>query len=240
LQKITSLNSHDGSDFAFQRRRLTKTASRTVIVLVGLPARGKSFVARKLLIYLNWTGVHCKIFNVGKYRRAVHASNIAASTLTTTDREKQGACDASFFDPNNEAAKQVRELAAHRAMDDMLEWLDSELSLEEVDHSSDEDSSSHSNLVYKSIERVAIFDATNSTQARRQWIVDCCTRPDRKETIGVVFVESVCDDQELLEANYRYKISSCPDFAGKNHEGKVHHPCCWTSVQLTVSRFIIA
>jgi 6-phosphofructo-2-kinase len=237
LQKITSLNSHFGSDFAFQRRRLTKTASRTVIALVGLPARGKSFVARKLLTYLNWTGVHCKTFNVGKYRRAEHASNIAASSsLATTDREKQGACDASFFDPNNEAAKQVRELAAQRAMDDMLEWLDSELSSEGVD-SSDEDSSSHSNQVYKSIERVAIFDATNSTQARRQWIVDCCTRPNRKETIGVVFVESICDDQELLEANYRYKISSCPDFAGKNHEGNVHLPC-WTSVQLTVSRFI--
>jgi 6-phosphofructo-2-kinase len=236
LQKIISLNSHYCSDFAFQRRRLTNTASRTVIVLVGLPARGKSFVARKLLTYLNWTGVHCKIFNVGKYRRAEHTSNIAASSsLATTDREKQGACDASFFDPNNEAAKQVRQLAAQRAMDDMLEWLDSESSSEGVD-SSDEDSSSHSNLVYKSIERVAIFDATNSTQARRQWIVDCCTRPDRKETIGVVFVESICDDQELLEANYRFKISSCPDFAGKNQEGNVHLPC-WTSVQLTVSRF---
>jgi predicted kinase len=218
---------HGCSTFAFfhQRRRLTKSASRTVIALVGLPARGKSFVARKLLTYLNWTGVHCKIFNVGKYRRAEHASNIAANSPATTDREKQGACDASFFDPNNEAAKHVRELAAQRAMDDMLRWLDTESSSEGGTDSSDEDSSSqHSNnIVYKSIERVAIFDATNSTQARRQWIVDCCTGPDRKETIGVVFVESVCDDQELLEENYRYKISSSPDFAGKNHEGNSTH-----------------
>jgi hypothetical protein len=37
-------------------------------------------------------------------------------------------------------------------------------------------------------------------------------KSDRK-TNGVVFVE-VCDDEELLEENYRYKISSGPDFDG--------------------------
>jgi 6-phosphofructo-2-kinase len=215
--------------FSSQRRRLTKTASRTVIALVGLPARGKSFVARKLLTYLNWTGVHCKVFNVGRYRREEHAhALIATNASATTEREKEGACDANFFDPHNEAAQHVRELAAHRAMADMLQWLDCESSSLSSEHggsdSSEEDLSmsqsgpAASNL-YRSIERVAIFDATNSTEKRRQWIVDCCTGPDQKETIGVVFVESLCDDQELLEENYRYKISSSPDYIGVKAEG---------------------
>lgn len=186
-----------------------------MIALVGLPARGKSFVARKLFAYLNWTGVHCKIFNVGKYRREEHASQIGNAT---TQREKQGACDANFFDPNNTNARQLRELAAQRALADMLQWLDHQS--ESGSESSDEES--HCKLVYRSIERVAIFDATNSTQARRQWIVDSCTKRDGQEMIGVVFVESICDDQELLEENYRYKISSSPDFAGFDKEGEQH------------------
>ena len=33
---------------------------RTVIVLVGLPARGKTYIARKLTRYLNWIGIKTK------------------------------------------------------------------------------------------------------------------------------------------------------------------------------------
>ena len=45
-------------------------AGRKVVVgFVGLPARGKSYLARKLAYYLNWMGVTTKIFNHGDYRR---------------------------------------------------------------------------------------------------------------------------------------------------------------------------
>lgn len=36
------------------------------IVLVGLPARGKTFTAAKLTRYLRWLGHETKHFNVGK------------------------------------------------------------------------------------------------------------------------------------------------------------------------------
>lgn len=48
------------------------------MVLVGLPARGKSYIATKLSRYLNWVGINTKgifililmlVFNVGSYRR---------------------------------------------------------------------------------------------------------------------------------------------------------------------------
>mmetsp|Transcript_11042 Transcript_11042/g.31010 ORF Transcript_11042/g.31010 Transcript_11042/m.31010 type:complete len:292 (-) Transcript_11042:347-1222(-) len=62
-----------------KRRKLTRNSERVVIVLVGLPGRGKSFVARKLQTFLNWRGTECKVFNVGKYRREANAGAAAAA-----------------------------------------------------------------------------------------------------------------------------------------------------------------
>lgn len=36
------------------------TKSPTVIVMVGLPARGKTYISKKLTRYLNWIGVPTK------------------------------------------------------------------------------------------------------------------------------------------------------------------------------------
>jgi len=228
-----------------------------VIALVGLPARGKSFVSRKLQHYLNWSGVQCEIFNVGKYRRAAYAKE--QEEKATTEREKQGACDANFFDGNNRQAAELREKVAEMALLDMLRWLDGESStcdmdasqqLHDSDGECDNSSSNHhhhhnnsgsmadlsrhstystvsgsgsvnskappgtAKLNFHTAERVAIFDATNSTNKRRQWLLEMCTSPERRgdKKTGVVFVESICDDQELLDENYRYKVSSSPDF----------------------------
>lgn len=43
--------------------------SKLVIVMVGLPARGKSYLTNKLCRYLNWLQHDAKIFNVGNTRR---------------------------------------------------------------------------------------------------------------------------------------------------------------------------
>ncbi|OCL02494.1 bifunctional 6-phosphofructo-2-kinase/fructose-2,6-bisphosphate 2-phosphatase [Glonium stellatum] len=56
--------------------------SKLVIVMVGLPARGKSYITKKMARYLNWLQHDTKIFNVGERRRVVasghrHSSSIA-------------------------------------------------------------------------------------------------------------------------------------------------------------------
>jgi hypothetical protein len=43
-------------------------AKKFVIILVGLPARGKSFISYLLSKYLSWLNVPTKIFNIGKFK----------------------------------------------------------------------------------------------------------------------------------------------------------------------------
>ena len=42
---------------------------KIVLAMVGLPARGKTYIARKIARLLNWLGVPTRVFNVGEYRR---------------------------------------------------------------------------------------------------------------------------------------------------------------------------
>ena len=73
-------------------------------------------------------------------------------------------------------------------------------------------------------ERIAIFDATNSTNARRQWILDMCTNPEKRgedKPTGCVFIESICDDEELLMENYLDKVSNSPDYANMSKEDSI-------------------
>ena len=74
--------------------------------MVGLPARGKTYIARKLARYLSWSGYQAEVFNVGNYRREQFGAQVPAS----------------FFDPSNPDGLQSRKQAAQVAMNDMLAW----------------------------------------------------------------------------------------------------------------------
>lgn len=56
-----------------------------VIGMVGLPARGKTYISRKICRYLNWMGFKSKVFNIGNYRRQICGTD----------------CNSNFFDPGN-------------------------------------------------------------------------------------------------------------------------------------------
>jgi hypothetical protein len=184
-----------------------------VIALVGLPARGKSFISRKLHCFLNWGGIKCKIFNVGRYRREAYAHIAQEGEVRAS-----GACSANFFDAHNEKAANLRQKVAELALRDMLRWLDGED--EESSNNGDTDSNQTTRRSGSSSDRVAIFDATNSTEERRAWILEECTYAAKRagKPTGVVFVESICDDEELLRQNYIFKVSNSPDYKGMNEE----------------------
>jgi broad specificity phosphatase PhoE len=139
--------------------------------MVGLPARGKSSVARRLYRYLSWLGYRTRIFNLGDYRRRVLG----------------GGQGPDFFAPDNVEGVRQRNHMVELALDDVAAWF---------------------SLADELAGHVAIFDATNSTKARRAWLLD------RGEALGakVLFVESMTEDDAVITANVREKQLHSPDF----------------------------
>ncbi|KAL7029317.1 hypothetical protein ACKWTF_006184 [Chironomus riparius] len=78
--------------------------------MVGLPARGKTYIAKKLSRYLNWIGINTRVFNLGEYRRNV----------TNAYRNHD------FFRPDNETAMMIRTNCAKHALEDVVNWLENE------------------------------------------------------------------------------------------------------------------
>jgi 6-phosphofructo-2-kinase/fructose-2,6-biphosphatase 2 len=164
--------------------------TRICVVMVGLPARGKSLIAQKgkLLLhglvqpltghdavvrYLHWLSIKSKTFNVGQYRR------------TATPNPS-----AEFFDTSNPEGERLRKAAAEAAVNDMCKWFSEGRGL------------------------IAILDATNSTKSRRRWIQERCAA----ENIETLFVESKCDDEELIMSNILEVKTTSPDYVGQDPE----------------------
>ncbi|HEY7039172.1 MAG TPA: 6-phosphofructo-2-kinase/fructose-2,6-bisphosphatase [Methylomirabilota bacterium] len=80
---------------------------KLAVVMVGLPARGKSYTARRVERYLSWLGYRTRVFNVGEYRRARVGAQLPHS----------------FFDPDNPSGEQARRSVAMAALEDMVGWL---------------------------------------------------------------------------------------------------------------------
>lgn len=137
--------------------------------MVGLPARGKTYISKNIVRFLNDEyGYECRIFNVGEYRRL------------STDYSSN-----DFFRSDNEQALELRNKFAIDALEDLCSWL------------------------AKGDNRVAIYDATNSTKDRREIIFD---KVVCKYNYNLVFIESICNKPNILEINVRHKTSS-PDYS---------------------------
>ncbi|KAK9378346.1 6-phosphofructo-2-kinase-domain-containing protein [Kockiozyma suomiensis] len=143
------------------------------VIMVGLPARGKSLIAQKIVRYLTWLSVPAKCFNVGNYRRIETAQPTA-----------------DFFDVNNPEGERLRKIAAEAAITDMFRWYEEDKGV------------------------VAILDATNTTKARRDWVLDLC----RRRSVEPLFVESWCDDEDLIMQNIIDVKTTSPDYVGQDPE----------------------
>ncbi|MEQ2280201.1 6-phosphofructo-2-kinase/fructose-2,6-bisphosphatase 4 [Ameca splendens] len=160
-----------------QGKTVCMTNCPTLIVTVGLPARGKTYISKKLTRYLNWIGVLTREFNVGQYRREF--LKIYKSF--------------EFFRPDNEEGLKIRRQCASAALNDVRQYLTEEGG------------------------QVAVFDATNTTRERRDTILEFAEQNGFK----VFFVESVCEDPEVIQENIVQVKLGSPDYTNCNTEEAV-------------------
>lgn len=151
---------------------------KLVIVMVGLPARGKTYISRRLMRYLRFFhGVRAQIFNVGNYRRHLCGADVSHN----------------FFSNSNSQALNMRQQCAQLAMNDLKNFL----------------------VESNTRGTVGVFDATNTTKKRRNWIITQLL-PVVESKSHVVFVESVCQDEDLITSNILQVKSDSPDYVGKD------------------------
>ncbi|KAK6205179.1 6-phosphofructose-2-kinase [Scheffersomyces amazonensis] len=179
--------------------------SKLVIVMVGLPARGKSYITNKLTRYLNWLQHDCRVFNVGNTRRRdknnagpekkplpdTHTPNNETVEKVEEFPEfpkspSQQEHNADFFNPENKSSTAMREKWAMDTLDQLLDY------------------------ILKGPGSVGIFDATNSTKKRRLKVYKRIKQASNGE-LKVLFLESICTDPIIIENNIRLKLSG-PDY----------------------------
>ncbi|GAX13792.1 6-phosphofructo-2-kinase / fructose-2,6-biphosphatase 3 [Fistulifera solaris] len=102
---------------------------------------------------------------------------------------------ASFYDPTNEEGSTSRIKACNAALDDLIAYMKQEGV------------------------RVAAFDATNGTRERREYLMQSL----KSSGIGakIIFLESLCDNEQLLEENIRRVKLNTPDYRDLEPEAAV-------------------
>lgn len=181
--------------------------SKLVIVMVGLPARGKSYITNKLTRYLNWIQHDCRVFNVGNTRRMDKKNVLGPASRPLPDTNtplphlgrspevhplSPTSHSADFFNPKNLSSTELREKWAMDTLDNLLNW------------------------VIDGPGSVGILDATNSTKKRRIKVLKRIQERTNGE-LKVLFLESICLDPAILDTNIRLKLSG-PDYKDMDPE----------------------
>ena len=97
---------------------------------------------------------------------------------------------ADFFDTKIPEGERLRHAAAEAAVADMIEWFNKQKGV------------------------VAILDATNSVKSRRRWVNERC----EANNIETLYVESKCDDEDLIMSNILEVKTTSPDYKCQDPE----------------------
>lgn len=95
---------------------------------------------------------------------------------------------ADFFDTSNKEGERLRHAAAEAAVADLIEWFESGEGV------------------------IAVLDATNSTKGRRRWVNDRL----KVNNIETLYVESKCDDEDIIMSNILEVKTTSPDYKGQD------------------------
>ncbi|XP_022755561.1 6-phosphofructo-2-kinase/fructose-2,6-bisphosphatase-like isoform X2 [Durio zibethinus] len=115
---------------------------------------------------------------------AVAAAAVADQMLgPKEDRHLAIVLTADFFRADNPEGMEARNEVAALAMDDMTAWM-------------------------QEGGQVGIFDATNSSRSRRNMLMKMA-----EGKCKIIFLETICNDERIIERNIRLKIQQSPDYA---------------------------
>ncbi|KAI8056230.1 6-phosphofructo-2-kinase-domain-containing protein [Syncephalis plumigaleata] len=96
---------------------------------------------------------------------------------------------SDYFDPNNRSADGLKLKILESALMDFISF-------------------------FHAGGQVGIFDSANTTVARRTFVLERLQR----ENIQVVFIESICDNEDIINGNIRSVKISSPDYLGWDQE----------------------
>ena len=195
-------------------------AAKLVIIMVGLPARGKSYITKKIQRYLSWQQHNTRIFNVGNRRRVAagsghppHHQGLHSLSGKAADGPAQAAAillnglpapSPAFEEPTdldlNTTAEDGDSKDGNGMRDQSAKFFDpnneraskirEQVALDTLDELLD--------YLLNQGGSVGILDATNSTIHRRQLLLDRIKA--REPKLGILFIESICEDQNVSYA----------------------------------------
>jgi 6-phosphofructo-2-kinase/fructose-2,6-biphosphatase 4 len=157
-------------------------AGKLCIVLVGLPARGKTHRAVALTRYLRWLGVKTHAFHLGDYRRKLLPENCRVP-------------DDYFMANASKETEAFRKQVLRECLKDMFSFFNHDKG------------------------QVAIYDAVNATAKNRRGLA----AKMKEHNVGVLFVECLCTDEQLVARNIRDVKISSPDYQDMNPDEAVRH-----------------
>lgn len=198
-------------------------ASKLVVIMVGLPARGKSYITKKIQRYLSWQQHNTRIFNVGNRRRVAAGVstlplvNPLLSPHSQVTHLTQSVTPSDGVDGPKQAAHMllngtdpVQLSFSHELSEDSASGLHNmetmEQSAEFFDPHNEKASKIREQVALSTLDElldylllqrgsVGILDATNSTIERRNLLFKRIK--DREPKLGILFIESICEDKDV-------------------------------------------
>jgi 6-phosphofructo-2-kinase len=186
--------------------------AKLVVIMVGLPARGKSYITKKIQRYLSWQQHECRIFNVGNRRRV--AAGASTGPAATPPKSPRNSLPARFVTGIIDAPTQAAHILLN-GIDPLEEQTrltklpsadTMEQSAEFFDPSNEKASRIREQVAMSTLDElldfllnqggsVGILDATNSTLERRKLLFKHIK--EREPKLGILFIESVCEDAKV-------------------------------------------
>lgn len=199
---------------------------RHVLCIIGLPERGKPYIARRLQLYLSFFhGADVRVFNIADYAVGPSGCDENAETLLDDVRK--------FMEKRNEAASNNMDVpsrigSASVSEDPTETPLSHQYLIDEADRRRKNVDSGKVAIIMSTDANATFKEKWSGTsKERRQWLATTLAQ-DRVMGAKLIFIEVIVNQPHLIEANIRAKrraqgLGETSAAAMREHHIKVKH-----------------